>query len=292
MKRLAKIQFVACLAALAVFSVLLCSACDSSEERDANEIIHEITSQYSTYGDRSDKTLEGLLKELDKKDQVAGDKWRSIISLWKQSNNDLKLNYDVLPDGLPKTDEFCMVALGYQLNSDGTMKDELVGRLNVVKASAEKYPNALIVCTGGHTAYENREVSEAGRMAEWLIENGIAEQRIIVEDNSLTTAQNAAFSLELLTLRYPQVTKLAIISSDYHIATGNLLFGAQSTLLADKAGNEKYEVVSNAAYNAPTGALSTSFQAGALNELPDDRETARKIYNHEYVAHEVPSIDD
>ena len=121
---------------------------------------------------------------------------------------------------------------------------------------------------------------------------GIKKDRVIVEDKSITTAQNAIYTYEILKEKYPSVSKIAIISSDYHIATGNLLFGAQSTLLADKAGNEKYEVVSNAAYNAPTGALSTSFQAGALNELPDDRETARKIYNHEYVAHEVPSIDD
>ena len=73
-------------------------------------------------------------------------------------------------------------------------------------------------------------------MAEWLIQNGISEDRIIVEDNSLTTAQNAMFSIDILSEKYPQVTKLAIVSSDYHIATGNLLFGARSILLAEKAG--------------------------------------------------------
>ena len=59
-----------------------------------------------------------------------------------------------------------MVVLGYQLNADGTMRDELLERLRVAKASAEKYPNAYIVCTGGPTAYEDKTVTEAGRMAE------------------------------------------------------------------------------------------------------------------------------
>lgn len=52
---------------------------------------------------------------------------------------------DVLPDGLPDTDELCIVVLGFQLNPDGSMRDELINRLNVALRSAEKYPNAYIV---------------------------------------------------------------------------------------------------------------------------------------------------
>ena len=177
------------------------------------------------------------------------------------------LNYGVLPDGLPDSDELCIVVLGFQLNPDGTMKEELVERLTAALNSAKKYPRAYVVCTGGGTASENESASEAGEMAKWLAENGIDPARIIVEDNSLTTAQNAMFSIDILSEKYPQVTKLAIVSSDYHIATGNLLFGARSILLAEKAGEEKYEVISNAAYKASTGSLSTTFQAVALSDL-------------------------
>ena len=258
-------------AVLALCIALFCCKCGledkHKEPRETQEIIKELTTCYGTYGENDQKTIDECLKELEKQDHVAGDKWRSIISLWKYSNNGLVLHYDVLPDGLPATDELCIVVLGYQLNVDGTMREELIGRLEVAKASAEKYPNALIVCTGGHTAYQDSNASEAGRMAEWLIQNGISEDRIIVEDNSLTTAQNAMFSIDILSEKYPQVTKLAIVSSDYHIATGNLLFGARSILLAEKAGEEKYEVISNAAYKASTGSLSTMFQAGSLSEL-------------------------
>ena len=77
------------------------------------------------------------------------------MTLWQTVNADLTIYENVLPDGLPNTDELCIVALGFQLNADGTMRDELIERLKVVLNSAEKYPNALIVCTGGGTAAEN-----------------------------------------------------------------------------------------------------------------------------------------
>lgn len=282
-------------AILAIGLIGCCAACGkdkkTDEPRGVHDIIDEITVYYATYGDKSDKTLESRLQELESKDPVLAAKWRSIIDLWKESNNDLPLHYDVLPDGLPETDELCMVVLGFQLNPDGTMRDELIERLKVAKASAEKYPNAFVVCTGGGTASENESATEAGRMAEWLIENGIAKERVIVEDKSLTTAQNAMLTLDILGEKYPQVKSLAIISSDYHIATGHLLFGAESTLRAPEVGKEQYKVISNAAYKAPSGTLSTMFQAGALTELSGDKETAWKIYYDEYDIHELPPLE-
>ena len=44
-------------------------------------------------------------------------------------NTDMNVNVDVLPDGLPNDDSLCITVLGFALNDDGTMKDELVGRL-------------------------------------------------------------------------------------------------------------------------------------------------------------------
>ena len=146
--------------------------------------------------------------------------------------------------------------------------------------------DALIVCTGGGTAAKNKSATEAGKMAEWLIENGIAPERVIVEDKSLTTAQNAIYTLNILAERYPQVRELAVISSDYHIATGVLLFGAEAIL----RGGEPVRVVSNAAWKAPSGSLSPMFQAGALIELSGDAETAFEIYYDTYDIHELPPI--
>ena len=264
---------------------------DAKTPRGAQDIIEELAVYYGTYGEEADSKTNELLEELRAADGVKADKWAKIIGLWKEVNGDVALNYDALPDGLDDTDAFCLVALGFQLNDDGTMKDELIERLKVVLASAEKYPNAYVVCTGGGTAKNDKTATEAGRMSEWLVDNGIKKDRVIVEDKSITTAQNAIYTYEILKKKYPSVSKIAIISSDYHIATGALLFGAEATLLADRAGEEKYEIISNAAYKAPKGTLSTMFQAGALIELSGDVETAFDIYYEEYDIHDLPPLD-
>ena len=125
-------------------------------------------------------------------------------------------------------------------------------------------------------------------MAEWLVAHGVSADRVIVEDASLTTAQNAMYTYDILTENYPQVKQLAIVSSDYHIATGTLLFEAEAILRAETAGREAMAVVSNAAYKAPSGSLSSMFQAGALIELSGDEETAFQIYYDTYDIHELP----
>ena len=122
-------------------------------------------------------------------------------------------------------------------------------------------------------------------MAEWLAAQGVDSARVIVEDQSLTTAKNAILTFDILSGEYPQVRQIAVISSDYHIATGILLFGAEA-ILRDSA----MEVVSNAAWHAPSGALSAMFQAGALIELSGDVETAFAIYYETYDIHELPPL--
>lgn len=261
------------------------------ETRSRQAIIEEMVVDYGSYGAEADARVEELLQELQTVDADAHARWTRIMALWKRENTDLALHYDVLPDGLDDTDALCIVVLGFQLKPDGSMRDELIERLTVAKRSAEKYPNALIVCTGGGTASGNPSATEAGKMAEWLTENGVAPERIVVEDRSLTTAQNALYTCAILAERYPQVRQLAIVSSDYHIATGELLFGAETILRAEKAGEETLNVVSNAAWKAPSGKLSGPFQAGALIELSGDTETAFEIYYDTYDIHALPPLN-
>ena len=270
--------------------------CNLMETRAADPdriqaIIEEIAVDYGTYGAEAEERIDALLEELSLADPGTGARLETIMDIWTSEDLGQPLHYDVLPDGLPDTDELCIVVLGFQLNPDGSMKDELIERLNVALASAEKYPNAYVVCTGGGTASENESATEAGEMAKWLAEQGIDDSRIIVEDYSITTAQNAIFTYDILTSLYPSVRKLAIVSSDYHIATGELLFKAESIIRANTPGNEKLEVISNAAWEAPSGSLSAMFQAGALIELFGDVETAFDIYYDNYDIHELPPLN-
>ena len=254
------------------------------------KIVEEIAVDYGTYGADAKDRIDTLLNELTSLDKGAGERWEKIVGIWTSPDLGAELNYGVLPDGLSDTDELCIVVLGFQLNPDGSMKDELIERLKVALKSAEKYPNSYVVCTGGGTAAGNASASEAGEMAKWLEKHGVEKKRVIVEDNSITTAQNAIFTYDILTSLYPSVKELAIVSSDYHIATGELLFKAEAIIRANAPGNEKLKVVSNAAWKAPTGSLSAMFQAGALIELFGDVKTAFDIYYDNYDIHDLPPL--
>ena len=223
------------------------------------------------------------LEELASLDPEAGNRWTRIMDLWEAP---VTVN-TALPDGLPQDNTLCLVALGFQLNPDGTMRDELVERLKVLLTASQQYPSAIIVCTGGGTAADDPAATEAGRMAEWLREQGVDPSRIYVEDKSITTAQNAVYTFDILAEHCPQVNQIAIISSDYHIATGVLLFGAEAVLRESNVA-----VAGNAAWRAPSGALSVMFQAGALIELAGDAKTAFEIYYETYDIHELPPLHE
>ena len=209
-----------------------------AEPRPAKEIIRDlIRSHAAGLGE------EALLKELEQADEQAANKWQEILACWDASGNDMALNQNVLPDGLEDGDTLCLIVLGYQLNPDGTMREELIGRLKTALNCAEKYPNCYILCTGGGTAARNYAMTEADAMAGWLKEQGIQPDRIIVENKSLTTTQNAIFSFDILSEKYPEVSQIALVSSDYHIPWAVILFETQFIL-----GESPLRVVSNAVY--------------------------------------------
>ena len=215
----------------------------NDQSRDEKNIIRDILYSYCWNRDSSAKRTEELLKELENADKDQARRWKRILDCWQQSSNEMPLYDGTLPEGLDDSSALCLIVLGFQLNSDGSMQEELVGRLETALKSAEKYPNAYVLCTGGGTASAAPGITEADTMAQWLMEHGIAEERIIVENRSLTTSQNAIFSCQILREDYPQISQAAIISSDYHIPWGKVLFEAQF-LLED----HPITVVSNAAF--------------------------------------------
>ena len=259
---------------LAGASVLLRLA-EKNSRKKAQEYIERLVVSYASYGERD----EQILSELKTLDSELGGKWSDIMDLWEEPVT----VSETIPEGLPEDDSLCLVALGFQLNPDGTMKDELIERLKVLYTAALRYPEAVVICTGGGTAADDPEATEAGKMKEWLIDQGLDPDRITAEDQSLTTAQNAVCSFDILEEKYPRVKQIAIISSDYHIATGKLLFDAEAVLR-----DSPVRVVGNAAWHAPAGSLSAMFQAGALIELSGDVDTAFEIYYDTYDIHSLP----
>ena len=229
-------------------AVLACSmtGCSKTKEpRRADEIIEEIITYHGCYGDQADEKVNELLDELTEQDSRQGKLWTDIMEYWDYANNDLKVNVDKLPDDLPKGDNLAIAVLGFELNDDGSMQDELIGRLNVALNCAEQYPNAYVICTGGGTAKDNPNVTEGGLMGEWMLEHGLDEKRLIVENQSRTTAENASNSYDILLQDYPQVDSVALISSSYHIAWGSLLFEAAFMKSASEKQTPEIHVISN-----------------------------------------------
>ena len=257
------------------------------EPREPKKIVEEMVVTYGLYENAANDRVAELLNELQAADPDAAGRWAEIMELWRNVRAGLELNYDVLPDGLPETNELAIVALGYKLNSNGTMRDELENRLSVVLKSAKKYPKAYVFCTGGGTASKKKNVTEAGRMSSWLKKKGVGKKRIVTEKQSRTTAQNALNTYKILAKDYPNVNSVAIVSSDYHIGSGVLYFQAVAILKAEKGQPPRYTVVSNAACKE-SGSQSLLSQAGALMEIYGDSDAAFDIYRGRYDFSAIP----
>lgn len=254
------------LAAALVLSMSL-SVC-AAEPEDTASCIQQLLDYYVHYQSAAETDIARLCDALGSHDPALGETWADIMDYFAWVDAEMEVTPDILPDGLPEDDSLCIVVLGYALDPYGAMKDELVGRLEVALASAVKYPNAYILCTGGGTASRNSSKTEAGQMAVWLEKHGIAEDRIIVEDESRSTIQNAQFSCEILTEEYPQVRHVAIVSSDYHVPRGCLYFHAQLALTAYERGTEPLDVAGCAGYQISySGSDALSYLATGVAEL-------------------------
>lgn len=253
---------------------------------DTDAYIQQAMNYYRYYQDAAAVDIECLLYELSETNPYKAQDWRSIMDYWEYANTDMELYPDVLPDGLPQNDTLCIVVMGYALNNNGSMRKELIGRLETALASAEKYPNSYIACTGGGTARDDKTTSEAGEMAKWLLDKGIASHRIIVEDQSLSTVSNAINTCRILASDYPHVTHLAIVTSDYHLPRSCLLFHAQATRTASQGAPLLY-VAANAAYVTGRGSESIEIQAdnlSALAEIPINGMPKPKLSKLDHIA--------
>lgn len=235
------------LSLLLVLCLVFSMTATASAAENPNVVIRDLLNYYRYYESDSLTDIYRLLDELEQMDPAQADNWRKIMDRWDYAVNELEIPYGCLPDGLPEDDSLCIVVMGYVLNRDGTMRDELVGRCQVALNSHKKYPNAYIICSGGGTASGNSRATEAGRMADWLIANGVDESRVIVENRSLSSEHNAMYSMKILKEQYPQVNSIALISSDYHIRRCYVLFEAA---LALNDWDEDYTILGTAGFDA------------------------------------------
>lgn len=88
-------------------------------------------------------------------------------------------------------------------------------RLDKAIEYSQRNPEALIVVTGGQGPQET--VTEAAAMEKYLIEHGIAKDKIIKEENATSTNENMRFSKEILDSHFGREYDVAVITNGFHI---------------------------------------------------------------------------
>ena len=263
------------------------------KRRSVDDILTDIVVYHGCYGDAADKKVAALLDELEGRDKQRGALWREIMDYWDYANTDLPVNLRRLPDDLPKDDSLCIVVLGFELNDDGSMKDELIARLRVALTCARQYPNAYVLCTGGGTAAKAPDVTEGRAMGDWMLAHGLGRARLIVEDKSMTTAENAMNSYKILFADYPSVDSMAVVSSAYHIPWGSLLFEAGLLQSAAERGTRPIHVISNAACPVENDVYLREdllrWQTGGMLQMIGRDDLAMEFYYH-YDEFEKPEL--
>ena len=125
-------------------------------------------------------------------------------------------------------EEDAVIVLGTVVIGDQPSTD-LKNRLDATIDYHNQNPNALIIVTGGQGTDEND--TEASVMHKYLVEKGLPEDQIIMEDRATSTVENFKYSKEILKSKGFENPKIAYISNDFHLF--------RAGILAKNAGFEK-----------------------------------------------------
>lgn len=108
-----------------------------------------------------------------------------------------------------------VIVLGNRLNDDGSITKIQEERL-LMALELDKLFNPVSFILSGGVANKKAVLSEAEAMYNYLIDKGINKDRLIIEKDSLTTVQNAKFSIPLVKQLNPDI--VIVCSSPYHFA--------------------------------------------------------------------------
>ena len=108
-----------------------------------------------------------------------------------------------------------VIVLGAALQGDEPSLT-LIRRLDGALAYLEQYPDSVAIVSGGMGRGET--IPEAQAMHDFLVEHGIEEERILVEDQATSTMENLQFSFDLIRKQHRDPNgNVAIVSSAYHL---------------------------------------------------------------------------
>lgn len=115
-----------------------------------------------------------------------------------------------------------MVILGCQVKPWGP-SILLQDRLDKALDYLENHPDMTVVVSGGQGPDEH--VTEARAMADYLIEQGVKEERILLEEASHNTVQNLRYTARLLEEEgYDMEQDIVVVSNGFHLTRVRMLF--------------------------------------------------------------------
>ena len=93
----------------------------------------------------------------------------------------------------------------------------MVNRLEAALEYLNSHPDCVAVVSGGQGTGE--DITEAEAMRAWLSRQGVAAERIVLEEQATTTAENLRYSFDLIHARDGgmEETSIAVVSSEYHL---------------------------------------------------------------------------
>ena len=119
----------------------------------------------------------------------------------------------------PYYDKDFVIILGAKIRDDGRLTPILKARVDkaiqFAKKQKEKAEKNIIFVTSGGKG-QDEVISEAEAMKNYLIENGISQSNIIVEDQSTNTLQNMRFSKKKIDEKNED-GKIIFSTTNYHV---------------------------------------------------------------------------
>lgn len=107
-----------------------------------------------------------------------------------------------------------VIVLGAQVKPDGSPSVQLTWRLDSAVQAWQKKNVPIVVC--GAQGKDEPE-PEAETMKKYLVSKGIPEESILKDPDSYNTEQNLKHAKTLLDEYPDQITKVLIVTSDYHV---------------------------------------------------------------------------
>lgn len=126
-----------------------------------------------------------------------------------------------------------VVVLGAQVQGDQPSLT-LKKRLDLALSYLNDHPQAKVIVSGAQGADE--AYTEASVMADYLIERGVDESRVIQEDRARDTRENLEYSRVLAEQHGMDTASVLIITSDFHLC--------RAKYLARRLGMEPYGLAS------------------------------------------------